>query len=57
MTWFTMIAACGRLVLAERRIGRREDRGDPSAQRIAERLAALDDAGDHARERDRRVAI
>src|SRR5208282_3905076 len=33
------------------------DRGDPSAQRIAERLPALDDAGDRTRERNRRIPI
>jgi hypothetical protein len=39
-----------RLVLAERRIGGTMDRGDSSAQRIAERLPAFDYDGDRARE-------
>ena len=44
----------GRLILTERRIAGAKDRGDPSAQRIAERFPALDDARDPARKRDRR---
>ena len=46
-----------RLVLAERRFGGAMDRGDPSAQRIAERVQAFDDATDRAREFNRCIPI
>jgi hypothetical protein len=56
MTWFTITAAAAASSSPSAGLSAM-DRGDPSAQRIAERVQAFDDATDRAREFNRCIPI